>query len=405
MPVGFHRIILAQFLSALADNALLIVAIALLHSQGEPAWWVPMLKLAFNLFFVVLAPFTGVLADAWPKGRIMGWMNGIKLLAVLGMLLQVHPVLAYAVAGLGAAAYAPAKYGLITELVPAPQLVAANAWIELSVVGAALLGVTLGGALISPLMTAWMAPWPVLEVALLLVAAIYLAAAWVQFKVPDTGWRHTPATVRPQQLVADFWQAHRRLWRDAQGGVSLAVTTLFWGIGAVLQLAVLRWAGEVLQWRLDQAAVMQAVVALGVLAGAGVAGRWVPLARARRVLPLGMLLGLLTCGVAQLTEPWLAVPALVLLGAVGGLLVVPMNALLQHRGQQLFSAGRSIAVQGFNENLSVLLMLAAYAGVLRFEVPMPALMTGMGLLVALAMGWVWRWRAAPPLSRPPACQP
>jgi len=386
LPPGFHLLIAAQFASALADNALLIVTIALLQAQGQPGWWAPLLKFSFTISYVLLAPFVGPLADAMPKARLMAWMNGLKTLGVLALFAGLHPVAAFALVGLGAAAYAPAKYGLITELVPARQLVAANGWIEVSVVSAALLGTVLGGALVS----AWFAALvsglaQPLHAALALLLLTYGLAALLQLGLGDSGARYPACSRRPRLLLREFMAANRKLWRDAEGGLSLAVTTLFWGVGATLQFAVLRWAEQVLHLRLDQGAYLQAVVAVGVVAGAALAGRLVPMSRAARVLPLGVLLGLLLVAMTWVDRLALAWPMLMGVGAVGGLLVVPMNALLQQRGYQLLTAGRSIAVQGYNENLSILVMLAAYAGALALDTPLLPLMTVFGSLIALAM--------------------
>lgn len=396
MTGGFHFLIAAQFFSALADNALLIITIALLTEQGFPAWWAPLLKFGFTLSYVLLAPVIGAAADSVPKARLMGWMNGLKLLAVIGLVGGMNPLLAYAVAGLGAAAYAPAKYGLLTELVPAPLLVRANGWLEVSVVGAALLGAVLGGVLVSPAVIqhlnsiALPSVGPIssaLTPSLLALMSVYLASAWLTRHVPDSGVRYPALERHPGTLIRGFWQANLRLWRDAGGGrLSLTVTTLFWGVGATLQFAVLRWAGERLGLPLSQSAYLQASVAVGVVAGATLAGRCIPLHSARRVLPFGVLLGLLMAAVAHVDRLALAVGLLVLVGLVGGVLIVPLNALLQHRGCTLLSAGQSIAVQGFNENLSVLGMLAVYAGVLSFGVPIVPLMTVLGLAIAGVIG-------------------
>jgi MFS family permease len=399
-------LIAAQLCSALADNALLIVTIALLQARGLPGWWAPLLKFGFTLSYVLLAPWVGPLADAFPKGRLMVWMNGVKVLGVLALLAGVPPVLAFTVVGFGAAAYAPAKYGLITELVAPQRLVAANGWLEVSVVCAALLGTVVGGLLVSPWLlglgwvgaTSQWLPLPVgaaggLSVSLLILLLIYALAGLLNLGVPDSGARYPAAALHPLQLVREFRQANRTLWRDGDGGLSLAVTTIFWGVGATLQFAVLRWAADVLRLPLDRAAYLQAAVAVGVMAGAAAAGGWVPLRHARRMLGAGVVLGLLMTLVAVVTTLAWAVPLLVLVGAVGGLMVVPLNALLQHRGCQLLSAGRSVAVQGFNENASVLAMLAVYAGLLALELPIVMLISGLGLLIALAMAaLIWRER-------------
>lgn len=393
----------AQFLSALADHALLIIAFARLQAAGLPGWWAPLLKLGFNGSYVALAPLVGPLADAVPKARLLAWMNGVKMLGALLMMASAHPVWGYALIGLGAAAYAPAKYGLVTELVPPQRLVAANGWIEISVVLAALAGIGCGGWLVSADVTAWVRQHTGVDALLAACAVallVYLLAAVIQRTVPDTGVRDARPRWRPLALWRHFAAANARLWADRQGGLSLAVTTLFWGVGATLQVAVLRWTQEALGLALAQGAQLQLAVALGVVSGAALAGRLVPLAQAQRVLPLGVVFGLMIAALAQVEQLALAWPLLAFTGAVGGLLVVPMNALLQHRGHTVLSAGRSIAVQGFNENLSVLIMLALYA--LSWQLPwsISTLLAIFGVGVALAMLVLWRLLRRP--ARPVA---
>ena len=389
MPAGFAALLSAQFFSALADNALLIVTIALLQQQGLPGWWAPLLKLGFTLSYVVLAPVIGPLADAMPKGRLMAWMNALKIAGAAALLAGLHPVLAFTIVGLGAAAYAPAKYGLVTELVAPRQLVAANGWLEVSVVCAVLLGTGAGGALVS---AAWLGWAGGLQASLGVVLALYALASLLNLAVPDSGARYAARAIHPLALLRDFAASNRTLWRDRDGGLSLAVTTLFWGVGATLQFVVLRWATEVLGLGLDRAAYLQAAVAVGVVVGAAAAGRWVALAQARRMLVCGVLLGLMLPLAASVQSVPLAAGLLALTGAVGGLLVVPLNALLQHRGCQLLTAGRSIAVQGFNENASVLAMLAVYAALQAADVPIVPLMQGLGVAIAAGMALLW-WSA------------
>ena len=395
MPPRFYTLIAAQFFSALADNALLIVGIALLREMGQPIWWAPLLKLCFNMAYVMLAPGVGLLADAVPKVALMSWMNGLKAVGVGAMVLGLDPLVAFAVVGVAAACYAPAKYGLITEIVPASRLVAANGWSEVSVVCSVLLGTLVGGLLVSPwwmdavTAVAAVAGAPLrrpLGASLLTLLLLYALAAGLQLRVPESGAVYARTSRRPGAVLMEFIAANATLWRDRLGGrLSLSMTTLFWGAGATLQLAVLQWAQDVLGLRLNQGAYLQATVAVGVVVGAGLAGRWIALHHAIRVLPLGLMLGLL-----MLATPWVrtldwALPAMVLVGAVGGAMVVPMNALLQHRGVQLLSAGRSIAVQGFNENLSILLMLGAYAALQAAGVPLVWLMSGLGVFVSLCV--------------------
>ena len=395
MPQGFYWLILAQFFSALADNSLLIVAMAFLHEQGYPAWWAPLLKFSFTWAYVLLAPGVGHLADMAPKGWLMGWMNAVKLAGALTLLAGLHPMLAFALIGMGASAYAPAKYGLITETVPPSRLVAANGWLEVTVVLSVLLGTGLGGLLVSDLAVGllsqlWPSPpaWWVetrLATAFALVLALYLLAALLNIGVPRRAARLPAARLELRLLLQDFRQSNRQLWLDPLGGLSLAVTTLFWGAGAVLQFAVLRWAQDVIGLALDRAAYLQACVALGVVVGAGLAAHRVALNRAAAMLPWGVALGLLVAACSLLTTLEWALPLLLVTGAVGGLLVVPMNALLQYRGHRLLSPGRSIAVQGFNENLSVLVMLGLYTLLLWLGLPIVPLMVGFGLLLAAGM--------------------
>lgn len=399
LPRGFGIVIGAQFASALADNALLIVAIALLAQQGWPAWWAPLLKFGFMLAYVLLAPWVGPLADAFAKGRVMAAMNLVKILGLALLALGLHPVAALAVVGLGAAAYAPAKYGLITELAEPEALVKANGWIEISVVSAALLGAVLGGALVSPLwLGSGLADWcdgfdlpaDKLTGSLAALLVIYAVSSLLNAGIPDSGQRQRSPAHDPMTLLREFRAANRRLWRDREGGLSLAATTLFWGVGATLQFAVLRWAGDALALPLSQAAYLQAAVAVGVIGGAAAAGRWLALHQARHGLWAGVMLGLLMPVVAQVSDVATAAVVLALVGAVGGAMVVPLNALLQHRGATLLSAGRSIAVQGFNENLSVLGMLAAYAGCEAAGVPIGVTLSGLGVGVAAAIAWLIR---------------
>jgi MFS family permease len=414
MGRGLHALIAAQFASALADNALLLVTIALLAERGLPPWWAPMLKFGFTASYVLLAPFVGPFADAFAKARVMAWMNAVKLAGAASLLAGAHPLGAYTVIGFGAAAYAPAKYGLVTELVPAPRLVAANGWLEVSVVCAALLGTVLGGVLVGDpwlssdaahtvrdAVAAWSAAAPSpLSLSMLVVLGIYAVASLLNLGVPDSGARYARRSIHPAALVADFARANRTLWQDHRGGLSLAVTTLFWGVGATLQFVVIHWSTQRLGLSLAGAAYLQAAVAVGVVAGASAAGRWVPLSRATQVLGAGVVLGLSMSGMAWVSSLTLAVPMLVVVGAVGGVLVVPMNALLQHRGHCLLSAGRSIAVQGFNENASVLAMLALYAGLVALHVPILGLMTAFGLAIAgaIALLMIRERRRAPVAS-------
>ena len=401
MTRGIACLMAAQFVSGLADNALLIVAMARLAEMGRSAWLAPLLKAVFTLAYVLLAPWVGALADRWPKARVMLAANGLKALACALMALAIDPLLAFALAGVGAAAYSPAKYGLVTELSPPEQLVHANGWLEVTTVGAIILGTALGGWLVGRWLLADGARYmgdalPVdspLGAAILLVLALYALAAALNLLIPSSGAR--PHAMQPSfsALLTRFAHAQRTLWRDAQGGLSLGVTTLFWGAGATLQFVVLAWAQHNLGLSLSHAAYLQGVVAIGIGVGALAAGRWVRLHQAPRVLQLGVLMGACVPLLTLVHSVGVAAPLLATVGALAGFFVVPMNALLQHRGQQLLGAGESIAVQNFNENLSVLAMLGAYAALQMTGWPLHRTVFALGSVVALGvLSVMWRYR-------------
>ena len=401
MTRGIACLMAAQFVSGLADNALLIVAMARLAEMGRSAWLAPLLKAVFTLAYVLLAPWVGALADRWPKARVMLAANGLKALACALMALAIDPLLAFALAGVGAAAYSPAKYGLVTELSPPEQLVHANGWLEVTTVGAIILGTALGGWLVGRWLLAHGArhmghALPVdspLGAAILLVLALYALAAGLNLLIPSSGAR--PHAMQPSfsALLTRFAHAQRTLWRDAQGGLSLGVTTLFWGAGATLQFVVLAWAQDNLSLSLSHAAYLQGVVAIGIGVGALAAGRWVRLHQAPRVLQLGVLMGACVPLLTLVHSVSVAAPLLAAVGALAGFFVVPMNALLQHRGQQLLGAGESIAVQNFNENLSVLAMLGAYAALQMTGWPLHRTVFALGSVVALGvLSVMWRYR-------------
>ncbi|MFZ6772937.1 lysophospholipid transporter LplT [Undibacterium sp. SXout7W] len=400
MKRGFYTIMAAQFFSSLADNALLIAAMALLVSMQSPGWMTPLLKLFFVLSYVLLAAFVGAFADSLPKGKVMFLTNMIKVAGCALMFFNVHPLLAYAVVGFGAAAYSPAKYGILTELLPPEKLVAANGWIEGLTVSSIILGTVLGGALVNPQISARLLSidFPVVdfpiytptEAALCVITGCYAIAAIFNLKIPDTGARYEHQERNPVKLVVDFAGCFMTLWRDKLGQISLSVTTLFWGAGATLQFIVLKWAEKSLKMPLDKAAALQGVVAIGIALGAVAAARFVPLKKSLSVMPLGIAMGLVVTTMILVHNVWIAYPLLILVGGLAGYFVVPMNALLQHRGHVLMSAGHSIAVQNFNENLSVLTMLALYALMISFNVDIQFIIVLFGLFVAGTMFMVMK---------------
>ena len=406
MRRGFYTIMGAQFFSSLADNALLIAAIAQLLELDGPAWMIPLLKFFFTVSYVALAAFVGAFSDAFPKGRVMFITNGIKIVGCI-MLFFVGYVqfvgipeyalvlAAYAVVGFGAAAYSPAKYGILTELLPAEKLVVANGWIEGLTVASIILGTVLGGMLISPKVASILISIDIphidtgietpAESAIVVIAGIYMIAAVFNLFIPDTGARYERQQRNPALLVRDFYVCFVTLWRDKLGQISLAVTTLFWGAGATLQFIVLKWAESHLGLPLDKGAILQGITALGIAIGAVMAARLVPLRRSLDTLPAGIIMGSAVVLMIFVTSMPLVYAMLIFMGAMAGFFVVPMNALLQHRGYVLLSAGHSIAVQNFNENVSILVMLAIYASMIKADLHINVVIVIFGAFVALTM--------------------
>ena len=401
MKRGFYTIMAAQFFSSLADNALLIAAIKLLQELREPDWMTPALQQCFVVSYVVLAPLVGAFADSMPKGRVMLITNGIKIVGCLLMLTTIHPLLAYAVVGFGAAAYSPAKYGILTELLPARQLVVANGWIEGTTVASIILGVLLGGALVSekvstimlgfdlPLFDTGIDTPP--EAAIVIIVFFYAIAAIFNWYIPHTGVDHRTPSKNPFYLIREFSHCVVLLWRDKLGQISLATTTLFWGAGATLKFIVLAWAAKQLGFDLSQATYLQGVVAAGIAIGAVVAARYITLSRSVSVLPIGVAMGLIVVTMIFVTNLYVAIALMIAIGTCAGYFVVPMNALLQHRGHVLMGAGHSIAVQNFNENIGILVMVGLYAFMIREGISINRAIVMFGVFMSGAMLFVlWR---------------
>ena len=399
----------AQALSSLADNALFIAAIALIQQLQGPDWMAPMMKWWFAAAYVLLAAFVGAISDSYPKGRVMFSTNALKVTGCLLMFCyagfgltpsaQVLLVcVAYGVVGIGAAAYSPAKYGIVTEMLPPLQLVKGNSWIEGLTVLSIILGTVLGGALISPAVSRWLLSHPVIsqlvstpaEAAILIIAFVYAAAALCNLLSPATHVKYPTQQNNPAELIRRFSVYVRVLWQDRLGQISLAVTTLFWGAGATLQLIVIEWGKSHLGYRLDEASVLMGVAALGTVVGSVLAGR-VPLKRALTVLPVGIGMGLVVLLMPMVSNRWAVYSLLLIIGGLSGFFVVPMNALLQHRGHVLLSAGHSIAVQNFNEQLNILLMVAMYTLMLWLGLDINIIISIFGIIVALLMLMILFW--------------
>lgn len=376
-------VLVAQFLSALADNALLFAAIAVLKSKHAPEWQMPMLQEAFVLAFILLAPFVGPFADAIPKGRAMLLANCMKLLGATAMLFGAHPLLAYNLVGIGAAAYSPAKYGILSELVGADKLVKANSLMEGSTIVAILIGAVLGGLL---------ADWSV-QGALASIVGCYLLAALSNLLIPRLPAAHPVQRLSPIALIRDFGTAMRTLLRNRDARFSLFGTSVFWGSGSTLRFLLVAWVPVALLIADNQTpATLSGVVAIGIAFGAGAAARLVTLNNVNRALPAGIAIGLLIMAFAQTTSMTMAIVLLILIGACGGFYVVPLNALLQERGHETVGAGHAIAVQNFFENLSMLLMVGFYVLMTREGISVVTAATAFGGVVLAGIALLAWWR-------------
>ena len=401
MKRGFYVIMAAQFFSSLADNAIFIAAIALLRHDGAADWQTAALVPIFAFFYVILAPIVGAFADAQPKGRVMFYSNAIKAVGCSMMLFGSHPLLSYAIVGLGAAAYSPAKYGILTELLPPSQLVKANGWIEGLTIASIILGVLLGGQLIGPAVSGYLLSFdfPLLETgvdtaagaAIAVIMGIYVLAAAINIGIPRTDVPLRPLPRNLLTLLPDFWRCNARLWNDRLGQISLATTTLFWGVSGNLRYLVLAWAAAALGYGVSDASKLVGVVAIGTAVGAVWASMRMRLDKATTVMPLGMLMGVLVVALIYIDHLWVAVPFLILLGGLGGFVVVPMNALLQHRGHNLMGAGRSIAVQNFNEQACILALGFIYSASTKAGLSAFAAIAWFGILVTSIMVAIQLW--------------
>jgi LPLT family lysophospholipid transporter-like MFS transporter len=384
-------VLAAQFLSAAADNALLFAAIGLIKVHGFPDYFASMLQEFFVGAFILLAPFVGPFADAYSKGRVMLIANAIKLMGAGAMLLGLHPLWAYGIVGVGAAAYSPAKYGILSELVAPEQLVKANSMMEGSTIVAILLGALLGG---------WLAdvsiPW-----ALVTVVALYAVAALANLHIPSLPAAHPVKSFNFPGLVHDFWRALKQLYCHPEARFTLLGTSLFWGTGSTLRFMLVAWVPIALAIDNNQTpANLNGVVAIGIALGAALAARWVNLKTVNRALIAGLLLGVLVWVLAGTTSLYLAAALLVAIGASGGFFVVPLNALLQECGHKTVGAGHAIAVQNFSEGIAMLTLLGAFTAAHKSGVPVVFLAQGFGLVIMVLMSLLTlarltRWRSGP----------
>lgn len=380
---GMLSVIVAQFLSAFGDNALLFATLALLRAQFYPDWSQPVLQMVFVGAYILFAPFVGQIADSFAKGRVMMVANGLKLAGAAGICLGVNPFVGYTLVGIGAAAYSPAKYGILGELTTGDKLVKANGLMEASTIAAILLGSVAGGVL---------ADWHVIA-ALVACALAYAGAVAANLFIPKLVAARPGQSWRLSAMTRSFFSACVVLWRNGETRFSLVGTGLFWGAGVTLRFLLVLWVPVALGIT-DNATptYLNAMVAVGIVVGAGAAAKLVTLETVSRCMPAGILIGVVVA-IFSLQHALLPAYALLLLiGMLGGFFVVPLNALLQERGKKSVGAGNAIAVQNLGENSAMLLMLGLYSLAVLVGVPAVAIGIGFGVLFALAIAALWIWQ-------------
>ena len=388
---GMIAVLAAQFLSALADNALLFGALALLRSDHYPAWTAPLLQEFFVGAYIILAPFVGPFADSLPKGRVMLIANTLKLAGALGMCLGLNPFLAYGLVGVGAAAYSPAKYGILSELTSADRLVQANSLMESSTIAAILAGAIAGGTL---------ADWNV-SGALVVVTVCYGGAALANLLIPRLPPAHRLERVSLSAILRDFLGATGTLARLPDARFSMIGTGLFWGAGSTMRFLLVAWVPVALGITSNRMpAYLNAAVAVGIVVGAALAAKFVTLQKAQRALPAGVLIGAAVCAMSVTSSVPAAFALMAVVGACGGFFVVPLNALLQERGHESVGAGHAIAVQNLVENTAMLVLLGLYTLVERAGAPVGTTAAAFGAALSLAIGVLWiQWRNRPQLQQ------
>ncbi|EAB9925187.1 lysophospholipid transporter LplT [Salmonella enterica subsp. enterica serovar Legon] len=380
---GMLSVIVAQFLSAFGDNALLFATLALLKAQFYPDWSQPVLQMVFVGAYILFAPFVGQIADSFAKGRVMMVANGLKLAGAAGICLGINPFVGYTLVGIGAAAYSPAKYGILGELTTGDKLVKANGLMEASTIAAILLGSVAGGVL---------ADWHVIA-ALVACALAYAGAVAANLFIPKLVAARPGQSWRLSAMTRSFFSACVVLWRNGETRFSLVGTGLFWGAGVTLRFLLVLWVPVALGIT-DNATptYLNAMVAVGIVVGAGAAAKLVTLETVSRCMPAGILIGVVVA-IFSLQHALLPAYALLLLiGMLGGFFVVPLNALLQERGKKSVGAGNAIAVQNLGENSAMLLMLGLYSLAVLAGVPAVAIGIGFGVLFALAIAALWIWQ-------------
>lgn len=372
MNTNIYRVLATQFLTAFADNAILFTAITIVMQQVElGSWYVPALQASFLVAFVLLAPWVGRLADSRPKPRVLFGANIVKALGAGLLFLNIDPFIAYAIIGLGAAAYSPAKYGILPEMVGEDLLVKANGWIEGSTILAILSGTVVGAALSEYSIT----------IALFSVIALYVISAFIALTI-----RHNVIVgAKMESAFSGFHTQMKGLLATPRARFSTLGVSLFWAAATVLRVLLVAWAPAVLFiYSTTDIAMLTMAVAIGIACGSLLVPRLIPLAYLRRARLAAYAMGIIIVLLASVDNIWVARFALFLAGTCGGLFVVPINAALQEIGHKSIGSGGAVAIQNFFENLAMLIATGAYALVAGIGVDPVVTMMWLGTLVVIA---------------------
>ncbi|MCD6047641.1 MAG: major facilitator superfamily 1 [Gammaproteobacteria bacterium] len=374
----FYCLLLAQFLSAVGDNAIFIAAIALIkQSSSHPAFWGALLQASFLIAYIILAPYVGPLADGCAKSRVMLFSNALKFFGAVAMFYGFDPLLCYAVIGVGAAAYSPAKYGILIEMFPASLLVRANGYLEGSTIVAILLGVTIAGKMA--------------DISLIFLfffcALLYFAAGVINLFIPKIQPLHTFSLLQLKTYTLQFWGKFTYFIRQTPARFSLMGTTTFWSVGTSLRLILFAWIPFIF-FKENNAlpSTLMGTLSIGIVAGALLAGQWIDLSHVKRVLLPGFFLGLLVSSIVFIHHLWILFLLMIAIGFCGGLFAVPLNALLQDVGHKTVGAGVALAFQNFCENSGMLAFTLVYSLLLQLHLPLPWIVFTLGLVMISVVG-------------------
>lgn len=345
---NFNKLLIAQFLTAFADNAILFTAITWVFLNAETqAWYVPALQASFLIAFVVLAPWVGAYADTHAKQNVLVNANLVKVLGAGLMIISVEPLIAYAVVGIGAAMYSPAKYGVLPELVSEEELVKANGWVEGATILAILAGPIIGAKVANQSISA----------ALWMVVALYVVSMLIATRIGPLRVIKSHKT----KLIHEFTQICKTLLGNRRARFALVGSALFWGSAAVSRVTLIAWVPAVLFISdTDKIAELTAFTGVGIIVGSVIATKLFHLDDLRKARYAAYALGIFTIVLSQMSSVLTTQVALFFVGVAGGLFIVPINAVLQDIGHKTVGAGGTVAAQNFFNNFTMLVASIIY---------------------------------------------